>query len=67
MLFQGEIRVTGFNQEVDKFYSLIEAGKVRFFFQIRFSMSKLCAKTAFHFVVEDRFGGTLFHQQLPVL
>uniref|UniRef100_A0A3Q2X9B8 Replication protein A subunit n=1 Tax=Haplochromis burtoni TaxID=8153 RepID=A0A3Q2X9B8_HAPBU len=24
----GEIRVTGFNQEVDKFYSLIEAGKV---------------------------------------
>lgn len=26
---QGEIRVTGFNQEVDKFYSLIEAGKVR--------------------------------------
>lgn len=26
---QGEIRVTGFNQEVDKFFSLIEAGKVR--------------------------------------
>lgn len=26
---QGEIRVTGFNQEVDKFYSLIETGKVR--------------------------------------
>ncbi|XP_072557609.1 replication protein A 70 kDa DNA-binding subunit [Paramormyrops kingsleyae] len=24
----GEIRVTGFNQEVDKFYSLIESGKV---------------------------------------
>ncbi|XP_047450988.1 replication protein A 70 kDa DNA-binding subunit [Mugil cephalus] len=24
----GEIRVTGFNQEVDKFYTLIEAGKV---------------------------------------
>lgn len=28
-LFQGEIRLTGFNQEVDKFYSLIEVGKVR--------------------------------------
>ncbi|XP_037533784.1 replication protein A 70 kDa DNA-binding subunit [Nematolebias whitei] len=27
----GEIRVTGFNQEVDKFYSLIEAGKVYYF------------------------------------
>lgn len=26
---QGEIRITGFNQEVDKFYSLIEVGKVR--------------------------------------
>lgn len=26
---QGEIRVTGFNQEVDKFYSLVEVGKVR--------------------------------------
>uniref|UniRef100_A0A3B4AAN1 Replication protein A subunit n=1 Tax=Periophthalmus magnuspinnatus TaxID=409849 RepID=A0A3B4AAN1_9GOBI len=27
----GEIRVTGFNQEVDKFYELIEAGKVYYF------------------------------------
>ncbi|MCI4385872.1 hypothetical protein PGIGA_G00055650 [Pangasianodon gigas] len=27
----GEIRVTGFNQEVDKFYSLIEQGKVYYF------------------------------------
>jgi len=26
---QGEIRITGFNQEVDKFYGLIEVGKVR--------------------------------------
>jgi hypothetical protein len=26
---QGEIRVTAFTQEVDKFYSIIETGKVR--------------------------------------
>lgn len=29
VLSQGEIRVTGFNQEVDKYFSLIEVGKVR--------------------------------------
>lgn len=29
VVLQGEIRVTGFNQEVDKFFTLVEVGKVR--------------------------------------
>lgn len=29
-LLQGEIRATGFNNEVDKFFGLIEVGKVKF-------------------------------------
>lgn len=64
---QGEIRVTGFNQEVDKFFSLIEAGKVRLSSRWWVSTSWLSARTVFHCPVKGRFGCRLFQEQLPVL
>lgn len=56
VFFQGEIRVTGFNQEVDKFFSLIEVGKVRRSSRWWFSTSWLSAKTVFHCPVKGGFG-----------